>query len=93
MSGCNKAYVEETKRQLETQKHCRYVKNNDMSSMIAKLCIDYKHMFDLENLSIVEGERNLQKRSFLRLHIHFNCDNVNQKIGTQFLKNFFKRII
>jgi len=80
---CNKRYIGETKRSLETRQkeHKADIKNKRFDkSALTQHTFDLNHRMDWANSKVLEFESNYYRRRFIEsFHIHSDNDTTNEK--------------
>jgi len=94
---CNASYVGQTKRQLKTRlkEHSNNIKlDSSKHSVITQHILEYSHMFDWDNIKILDTESNYYKRSISEmLHIKEQKNGINAQTDTELLDSAYFDIL
>ena len=94
--GCGKVYIGETSQHLSIrlEQHKYTIKKHLLTSGLSQHAIEFDHDFDFDSTSILEYERNRQKRLFKeKVNIKNNSNTCNIQRDVEGLSNFYCNVI
>lgn len=93
---CGQCYIGQTKQWVKSRikSHTYDVTKKKTSTALASHATNLGHNFDFDNVTILESEKNLEKRLLLEM-IHINCNQncVNLRTDIEGLSNIYGNIL
>src|SRR5258705_11169182 len=87
---CGLSYVGESGRPIKTRlaEHTRAIRNGDLTYATATHAKNFGHVFDMDNVKILNNRRNWNQRLWLEAtYIHTNFRRLNGNIGKRTISN------
>jgi hypothetical protein len=94
--NCSACYTGQTKNYVKTraQQHKNDIKNFKTNLPIPAHCVTEKHLFDFDNIEILDEERNYYKRLVKEMiYIKLNQENINIQMDTNNLSQIYSNIL
>jgi len=94
-NDCDKVYIGETKQNLSQRlkQHDYDIRTKKENTAIAEHCKNENHKIDLNNITIIDKEKNTTKRKLLEaFHISKNKRSINYKTDSLELNKFYANI-
>ncbi|EZA52372.1 hypothetical protein X777_08770, partial [Ooceraea biroi] len=95
--NCNAIYVGQTSRHLKTRllEHKNHiVRNTSTHSVITEHRLNFDHVFDWENIRILDNKRLLHKRlTSEMIYINLQDNGLNLQTDTESLHNGYRSVL
>ena len=95
-NDCNGVYVGETNQCLKNRvkQHINDIKNGKNNTALSSHVVNENHNLDIDNIKILNYEKNLRKRKFLEsMYINGNNNCVYYRQDTDLLPDMYKHVV